>query len=343
MTIAPAATLFADVPDPLLAPPLNWGILGAGNIAGTFAHAVAAGTRSQVLAVGSRDQGRGELFAAAHGIPTTHVGYQALVADETLDAIYIATPHSEHRDQALLAIAAGKHVLVEKSFTRNAAQAQEVFDAAAEAGVFVMEAMWTRFLPHIAALRSVIASGVIGDVVTVLADHGQAFPFNASSRLFAPELAGGALLDLGVYPVSFAHDILGAPDGVHAVGSLTETGVDGQITIALTYGAHAHAALSTTLWGRTPTTASITGTLGAIEVGGSFYVPSSITVTTTAGARWTYDQPVVGGFQYQIAEVARCVETGVTQSERMPWSETLAVLRTMDEIRAQIGVTFPGE
>lgn len=342
MTPSPTQPTFGVVPDPSLAPSISWGILGAGYIAGIFARGVEA-TRSRVAAVGSRDRGRAEQFASQHGIPTTHEGYESLVADEQIDAIYIATPHSEHKEHALLAIAAGKHVLVEKAFTRNVAEAQEVFDAARSAGTFVMEAMWTRFLPHIAALRAVIEAGVIGEVVTVIADHGQRFAFNPESRLFNPDLAGGALLDLGVYPTSFAHDLLGVPETVSASGSMTETGVDGQISIALTYPGRAQASLSTTMWGSTPTTASITGTLGRIDVEGAFYRPSPFVVTGNDGSRWTYDFPVEGGFQFQIAEVARCIDAGRTQSDRMPWSETLAVMRTMDEIRSQIGLVYPGE
>ena len=333
----------ATVPDPTTAPSIRWGILGAGNIAGSFASAVSAHTRAQLVAVGSRDRVRGERFASAHGIPTTHIGYEELVGDEHVDAVYIATPHSEHKDQALLAIAAGKHLLVEKSFTRNVAEAREVFDAARAAGTFVMEAMWTRFLPHVAALRSVIASGLIGDVVNVTADHGQRFAPDPTSRLFDPALAGGALLDLGVYPVSFAHDLLGAPSGVTAVGSLTDTGVDGQISIALTYGERTHATLSTTLWAKTPTVALISGTVGYIEVAGSFYAPTSFRVVLADGARWTYDRPAVKGLQYEAAEVARCLAEGRTESARMPWQDTLDVLATMDEVRRQIGLVYPGE
>ena len=167
--------------------------------------------------------------------------------------------------------------------------------------------------------------------------------YDASSRLFDPALAGGALLDLGVYPLSFTHDILGTPDVVRSVGSLTQDGVDGQVSIALTYGERTHASLSTTLWSATPTTAAIGGTLGRIEAARSFYGPSSFEVILNDGARWSFDRPVDGGFQYQIAEVARCVAEGRTQSDRMPWDETLAVLGTMDEIRSQIGVVYPGE
>ncbi|GEA88000.1 Gfo/Idh/MocA family protein [Cellulomonas cellasea] len=333
----------ARTEDPSTAPSIRWGILGAGNIAGAFADAVNAHTRAQLVAVGSRNRDRCERFATAHGVPTTHIGYRDLVEDRQVDAVYVATPHSEHLEHALLAIAAGKHVLVEKAFTRNAAEAEQVFAAAKAAGVFVMEAMWTRFLPHVAALHQVIDAGEIGEIINLTADHGQYFPFNATSRLFDPQLAGGALLDLGVYPVSFAHDFLGVPDSVHATGTLTETGVDGQASIVLSYGERTQATLSTTLWAKTPTTAAISGTEGFIHVAGNFYGPSSFRVQRRDGRVWTFEQPGKKGLQYEAAEVARRIAAGDTQSPLMTWDHTVEVMRTLDAVRAQVGVVYPGE
>ena len=333
----------AHVEDSRTAPPIRWGILGAGNIAGTFADSVNRHTRAQLVAVGSRNKDRCERFATAHGIPTTHIGYRDLVEDTQVDAVYIATPHSSHLEHALLAIGAGKHVLVEKSFARNAAEAEQIFAAARKAGVFVMEAMWTRFLPHVAKLHQVIDAGEIGEIINISADHGQAFDYNPKSRLYDPALAGGALLDLGVYPVSFAHDFLGVPDAVHAVGALTDTGVDGQVSIVLSYGERVQATLSTTLWSKTPTTASISGTEGNIQVAGDFYTPTTFTASRNDGARWQFDQPVSRGLQYEAAEVARRVAAGETESPRMPWQGTLDVLHTLDSVRAQAGVVYPGE
>jgi len=330
------------VPDPRTAPTIRWGILGPGGIAGTFAEAVLGHTRAQIVAVGSRDSTRAERFATKYGIPTTHEGYERLVADPQVEAVYVASPHSEHAEHALLAIEAGKHVLVEKSFTRSAAQAQRVVDAARARGVFVMEAMWTRFLPHVAALRGAIERGEIGEVVSLSADHGQWFDVGPEHRLLNPELAGGALLDLGVYPVSFAHDLLGVPTAVHANGRLTSTGVDGQVAISLEYPG-AQALLSTTLWAKTPTTAHISGTEGRIEVAGEFYRPTSFRVIRRDGSEWTFDRPVDGGFQFQAAEVARRVAEGATESPRITLDNSLEVMRTLDSIRAQIGLAYPGE
>ncbi|WP_029290875.1 Gfo/Idh/MocA family protein [Cellulomonas sp. HZM] len=333
----------ARTEDPRTAPPIRWGILGAGGIAAVFADGVNRYTRAQLVAVGSRNKDRAERFATAHGIPTTHTGYRELVEDPQVDAVYVATPHSEHHEHALLAIRAGKHVLVEKAFTRNEAEAREVLDAAREAGVFVMEAMWTRFLPHVSALHQVIDAGEIGDIVNLTADHGQFMAFDPRSRLYDPALAGGALLDLGVYPVSFAHDFLGVPDSVQAVGTLTETGVDGQISMVLSYGERTQATLHTTLWAKTPTIASISGTEGFISVAGDFYGISSFRVQRRDGRTWTFDQPGPKGLQFQAAEVARRVAEGATESPRMTWQGTLDVMRTMDQVRAQVGVVYPGE
>ena len=330
--------------DLLAAPPIRWGILAPGGIAAAFVHAVTRHTRGQVVAVGSRSRDRADRFAVEWGIPHAHASYEALVADPRVDVVYVASPHSEHLEHSLLAIAAGKHVLVEKAFARSAAQAERVIDAAGSAGVFAMEAMWTRFLPHVRALHEVIDRGEIGEVVGVIADHGQNMGHHPPThRLHAPDLAGGALLDLGVYPVSFAHDLLGAPDRIRAVGSLTPTGVDGQVSMALGFGDGAQASLHTTLWSTTATTAVVFGTAGRIELATHFYRPTRFVVVRDDGARWTFDEPIAEGLQYEAAEVARCVAEGLVESPRMTWQGTLDVMRTLDEVRRQVGVIYPGE
>lgn len=333
----------ALVDDPRSAPPLRWGILAPGWIAETFAETIHR-TASQVVAVGSRTLARAERFAALYEIPTAHGSYEALVADPQVEAVYVASPHSEHRAHALLAIAAGKHVLVEKAFTRNEAEAREVLDAARAAGVFAMEGMWTRFLPHVAAVHDAVARGEIGEVTTLAADHGQSFSrYPATHRMLDPNLAGGALLDLGVYPVAFAHDVFGPPASVLAAGALTDTGVDGQVSALLGYGDRRQAVLNATQWAKTPTTGVVAGTEGRIEIRSDFYRPTTFEVIRDDGTRWTWDRPVDGGFQFQIAEVARRVAEGALESPRMSHRHTLEIMATMDEIRRQLGVRFPGE
>ncbi len=329
--------------DPRLAPALRWGVLGPGWISDRFVAALQAETAQQVVAVGSRSVERARAFASKWEIPTTYNSYDGLVADPDVDVIYVATPHSHHREQALLAIAAGKHVLVEKSFTRNAAEAREIVTAAREKGVFCMEAMWTRFLPHMVALRQLINDGAVGDIISLRADHGQFFPYKPEHRLYNPQLAGGALLDLGIYPVSFAHNILGTPSRVHAVGSQTQTGVDGQVSMIFTYDSPAHADLSTTLWSRTDASASIAGTAGRIDIDDMFYAPTSFTLRRLNGTVMQFQQPLTHGLHFQAAEVARRVSAGEKESPLMGLDESVAIMTVLDEIRAQIGVQYPGE
>lgn len=328
-------------PDPAAAPPLRWGIIGAGNIAENFAATIPAHTASQVVAIGSRSSARAADFARRFDIARAHGNYEDLVADEQVEAVYVASPHSEHRDHALLALAAGKPVLVEKAFTRDAAQAEEIFAAAHEAGLFVMEAMWARFLPHMIAVRQLLAEGAIGAVVTLTAHHGQWLDLAPEHRLKNPDLAGGALLDLGVYPISFAHDILGAPEAITAVGHTAETGVDATEAIVLTYPG-ALAALTATMLAGTRNDAVISGTTGRIEIAPTFYAPTTVTVHPKDGEPRTITPEVGRGFEYQAAEVARCVRAGQIQSEVLPWAQTLDVMRTMDEVRRQLGVRYPG-
>ena len=274
------------------APPLRWGVLAPGRIAGSFVDALSRHTRQQVVAAGSRSLDRARAFADRFGIERAYSSYEQLVGDPDIDAVYVASPHSEHAAQALLAISAGKPVLVEKAFARNASEARQVVGAARAAGVLAMEAMWTRYLPQSDVIAQLLADGVLGEVVTVLADHGQSFDFDPNGRLFNPALAGGALLDLGVYPISFASFVLGNPDEIVATGTRTATGVDAQVGVVLSTGA-AQACINTTLLARTPTTASISGSAARLEISGPFYAAGhdhpDRRRRTAAGPRWRRD------------------------------------------------------
>jgi predicted dehydrogenase len=332
-----------QAPHPKTAPSIRWGIVGVGWMADQFANGVNEFTESTVHAVSSRSLEKAQAFAASHSVAKAYGSVADLVADPDLDIIHIASPHSDHLDNALEAIAAGKNVLVEKPICRNAAEARILIDAARAAGVFVMEAMWTRYLPHMVALKKVIADGEIGQIIALAADHGQAFPFVPGSRWWEPSLAGGALLDLGVYPVAFAHDILGVPKFIAAAGQKTVTNVDGQVSMILGYGDMTQASLQTTLWAQTPTVASISGTEGRIEIAGPFYRESSFRVITAAGAReFAYDG-VENGYAYEAAEAARRITAGEKESPAMTPEMTLEVMATLDEVRRQIGLTYPGE
>ena len=332
-----------EAPDPKFAPPIRWGIIGVGWMADQFANGVNSFTASTVHAVASRSREKARAFAASHSVTNAYGSVSELVADPDIDVIHIASPHSDHLDNALEAIAAGKNVLVEKPICRNASEARTLIHAARSANVFVMEAMWTRYLPHMVELKRVIADGEIGEIVSLSADHGQAFAFVPGSRWWEPSLAGGALLDLGVYPVASAHDILGVPDSIVAAGQKTVTDVDGQVSMILGYGGTTQAALQTTLWAQTPTVAAISGTEGRIEIAGPFYRESSFRVVRADGVREFPYTGVVNGYAYEAAEVARRVTAGEKQSPAMTPEMTIEVMATLDEVRRQIGLTYPGE
>lgn len=332
-------------PDPMKVPSLDWGIIAPGGIASSFTEAVQSHTAQRIVAVASRDLGRARAFASRFDIPHAYGSYDDLLGDSRVEVVYVASPHSEHLTHALNAIEAGKHVLVEKAFTRNAEEAARLIAAARQRGVFLMEAMWTRFLPHIDVVRQVLGSGALGEIRTVVADHGQYMVPDATHRLYAPALAGGALLDLGVYPVSFASLVLGEFATVSAVGTPAFTGVDGQVSIVGTNAAGAHALLNTTLFARTPTTASITGTRARLELDGDFYAPTPVRLIGRDNEVldvYTPPRPD-GGLCFEAAEVARCVAEGRTESALMPLDETLRIMRTLDEIRRTVGNRFPGE
>ncbi|MDO5049378.1 MAG: Gfo/Idh/MocA family oxidoreductase [Actinomycetaceae bacterium] len=337
------------IPDPMSAPALKWGIMGTGGIASAFAGQIPKYSTGNIVAVGSRTQDRATRFAKRFGIPQAYGSYEALVADPDVEAIYVATPHPAHYECALLALRAGKPVLVEKSFTINARQAQDVFMEARAAGLFAMEAMWTRFLPHQLMAREVLRSGALGDIVSIYADHGQ--KLDGIERLEKLELGGGALLDLGVYPISFIQSILGNPEMIDAVGLVNPEGIDEHEIIAMTY-VGALATATSNMRSATPTSAHIACRGGRIEFRDQFYTPGRINVyrdsdpsapVPAEGLSWTWDGHIQGGLQYEAAEVARCVNAGLTQSEIMPWDDTIAVMEIMDKVRAQLGVRYPGE
>jgi len=316
--------------------PLRWGILGTGGIARAFVTDLRLTDSGVAAAVGSRNQESADGFAAEFGVANRHGSYDSLVADPDVDVIYVATPHPVHHDNAILALRAGKHVLVEKPFTMNAVEAREVVQVARESGRFAMEAMWTRFLPHVGVIRDWLARGVLGDIVTVTADHGQWFAEDPEFRLFAPELGGGALLDLGVYPVSFASMVLGTPDLIVSMSDPASTGVDAQTSMLLGYHSGAHAVLTCTLRAKSPTTASIVGTEARIEIDGDFYAPANVTLVPRNGHRTSVESVHEGrGLRHQADEVARRLAAGDLESPFMPLDETISIMETMDTVRAQ--------
>ena len=314
-----------------MAKALRWGILSTGGIARTFTKDLAHVDEGVAVAVGSRSFDSANAF----DIPHRYGSYEELVGDPDVDAIYVGTPHPMHHDNAILALEHGKHVLVEKAFTVTAAEAREVVDVARRKGLFAMEAMWTRFLPSVVAIRELIARGELGEIVSVEADHGQWFDPDPSFRLFAPELGGGALLDLGVYPVSFASMILGSPNRIVALWDPAFTGVDAQTSMLFGYESGAQAILTCTLRARSATRACVTGEQARIEIDGSFYSATAFSLIDRDGAIRRFDFPREGrGLLYETDEVARCIGGGLLESPLMPLDETVSIMETMDSVRA---------
>lgn len=333
-----------ETPAPLSAGDVRWGILATGGIARLFTRdLIAHGHR--VRAVGSRSLPNARSFADEFGIPTAHGSYDDLVTDPDIDVVYVATPHHLHAANATAALDQGKHVLVEKPFTLNAVQARQVVDMARERGLLVMEAMWTRFLPHMDFIRDVVARGEIGEIRSLHADHTQSLPVDPTHRLNDPAQGGGALLDLGVYPVAFSHDLLGPPVDVMARGVMTTTGVDASVAVILR---HAGGALSTSFSSmrtRGPNRAVVSGTTGRIEIASFWYQAAAVEVRDHQDqVVERFDQPISGrGMQYQAAEVERLLATAETASPRMSPEESVSVMETLDRIRADIGLRYPGE
>ena len=323
---------------------LRWGILATGMIARMFTSDLYTAGR-EVVAVGSRSDVSARAFAEEFGIPHAHGSYEALLADPDVDIVYVATPHPSHAENALAVIAAGKHVLVEKPFTLNAAEAAAVRDAAAAAGVLVLEAMWTRYLQNMVRIRELVDDGAVGEIRTVFADHTQQISDDPRHRLNALELGGGALLDLGIYPVSFAWDILGRPETILASARKSETGADTEVATIFT---HASGAISTTISSSRaagPNTAHVVGTGGRIDIDRTWYNATSFRLSAPDGTvREHYVSHVQGrGMQYQALAAERLVAAGNLVGDLLTIDETVDIMATLDEIRGQIGLVYPSE
>ena len=321
----------------------NWGILGPGGIARAFATDLKTLAGHSVAAVGSRTLSNAEEFVSTFG-GKAYGSYEELVADESVDAIYVATPHPAHKENVIAALNAGKPVLCEKPFAVNAQEAQEMVAAAAANKVALMEAMWSRFLPHYAQVREIVASGILGKILTVHADHGQRLADQNIPRLVDPLLAGGALLDLGIYPVSFAHMILSNPTKITASGVLTDRGVDGQTSMIFDYSSGAQAILNTTMLEQTPCRAVVAGVNGWLEIDRVFYSPTSMRVSLFDGTVKQYPNTYVGhGIREQADEFKQLVLSGKQQSEILNWKDTVDIMKTLDTVRSQIGLRYPFE
>lgn len=320
---------------------VRWGIVGPGRIAekvvADFAHVPDA----SVLAVASRSAERAQSFAGEHGIERSYGSYRDILADPDVDVLYIATPHTHHHSIGVAAAAAGKALLVEKAFTATLAAAESLVAAVREHHVFAMEAMWTRFQPAVVAARELIADGAIGTVRSVQADLGVTRPFDPTDRVFAHELGGGAILDLGVYDVSFAQMVLGNPTSVAALGSLEPSGVDADVNILLGFDDDRSATLMASLHSPMPGHARIFGSTGWIDVLPRFHHPNSFVLHRQGHDSEQFDRPALGdGYSHELIEVTEAIKAGQTESAIMPLDDTLAVQRVMEDALTQLGVRF---
>ncbi len=317
---------------------LRWGFLGTGTIAAIVADDLAPVDGASRFAVASRTSDRASNFAAAHGFERSYGSYAELLADPEVDVVYVATPHAQHHAVTSAVLAAGKPVLVEKAFTCTAAAARDLVEQAGDAGLFMMEAMWTRFIPTIVQVRQWLDDEAVGRVRQVQADLGFAAPYDPVHRLFDPAVGGGALLDIGVYPVSFAQMVLGAPTTVQAVGVLAENGVDVEDSLLLAHADGAQALLSATLTSDSPGGAVIIGTEGRITLEPRFHHPTRVVLERRGHDPVVAEPPTTGrGYAHQMAHVAQCLAEGRGESPVMPLADTLTVMDTLDRALDIVG------
>lgn len=318
---------------------IRWGIVGAGRMAGAFAGDFAFVPGAELSAVAARDLGRAEEFARRHRVPRAHGDYRSLLESD-VDVVYIANTHPQHHAVALAAIEAGKAVLVEKAFTATLAGTQQVVAAAEDAGVFAMEAMWTRFLPAFAAASEAVAWGRIGEVLGVSGDLCAHRAFDPEDRLWAPELGGGAILDLGVYLVSAAQAFLGESRQVMCTGRFAPNGVESAAAITIGYASGATASLSCGFDVHGAGRLTVHGTKGWVEIHPRFHHPTTISVHRSGVLPRIIEARTTGrGYAHEILEVVECLRAGRTQSQTMPLSDTVEVMKVLQECLTQLGRT----
>ena len=323
--------------------PIRWGILGTGRMAEAFTLAMPEVVDSEIVAVASRKQARADEFANKHNIGLALGDYQALVAEE-IDVVYVATPHVFHEENMSMCLDANKAVLCEKPFTINSKQAETVIALARRKNLFLMEAMWTRFIPAIIKLRELLAKKTIGDVQVMLAGGAFMPEFDPEFYLFDPELGGGVLLDAGVYMISMASMLFGKPSSIRALAGLGKTGVDEHDAYLLEHDSGALANLYVSLRGQSSPDLTLLGSKGKIYLHPPIFCPAKLTLDTYNGESESIDLPFnANGYQFEIEEVNSCLRQGLTESRLMPLDETLEIIRTMDEIRRQIGLKYPME
>ena len=323
---------------------MRWGIMGPGGIARLFTKELKTSTNAEVYAVGSRSIDRANAFAESFEIPKAYGSYEELVADPSVDIIYVATPHPQHRENALLCIEAGKAVLCEKPFTVNARETAEIVHAAREKKVFLMEGMWTRYLPTIKQVRKWIDGGAIGEVKLLNVAFGFKAPWNPDWRMLNKVLGGGAVLDAGIYTTSFASFVFGAqPSRIESSARIGSTGVDEWFSALFDYGDDRMALISNAIRLPLRTEAVIHGTEGRIDVP-SFLSAKSATLHSVGGTEESFTDNGSGrGMIHEAEEAMTCLREGLLESPTMKLDETLAIMRTLDTVRRPWGLVFPAD
>ena len=323
---------------------IRWGIIGTGNIARKFAEGLGTLPDSQLIAVGSRARDTADSFGDLFHVKDRFDSYEELANDPDVDVVYVSTPNNLHKENTLMCLRAGKSVLCEKPFAINAQETAEMISLARQRGLFLMEAMWTRFLPAIVKLREILDQKTIGEVRMLFADFGFRSEMNPKSRIFDPSLGGGALLDVGIYPLSLASMIFGTPSRITGMAHIGETGVDEQSAVILGYNKGELALIAAAARTHTPQVAHLLGTGGRVIVDPPFWRPQTLTLSVDGRTEETKQIPFEGnGYSYEAAEVNRCLRERRTESDTMPLDETLSIMETMDAIRSQWGLKYPHE
>jgi predicted dehydrogenase len=323
---------------------IRWGILGTGKIARAFATALQQTPGAQLAGVASRSLASAQAFGADFGTTGCYGSYQALADAPDIDIIYIGTPHPLHAENAKMALHAGKAVLCEKAFTMNRREAAEVVDLARTKQLFLMEAMWTRFMPALAEVRRIIAAGEIGPVQNVNADFGFAATDDPDHRVNNAALGGGALLDLGIYPLSIAAALLGPVASVQAQAIMGPTGVDVQTAFTMLHEGGGLSVCSCALTARTPCELTVSGPLGHIRMNTRFHCTTSVSVALADGSTRTVATPYLGnGYVHEAMEAVRCLRAGLLESPAMTLDETLALMGVLDTVRSQIGLRYAAD
>jgi len=321
----------------------RWGILGTGFIAKKMADALALVPQSTLYAIASRNEKTADEFAEKYHIEKSFGSYEELAKNPDVDIVYVATPHNLHCDNTLMCLDHGKHVLCEKPFAVNGREVRQMIEKAKEKNKFLMEALWSRFLPHVINAKELVGSGQLGTIKLLKADFCLNIPFDPAHRLYNKQLIGGSLLDLGIYPLFLSLLLLGKPKTIKAMAGFGSTGVDDNCSFTLAYEENTLAVMNSSLVAKTDVVAAVYGDKGTLVFDKWWFMPVPLRMITAEGDEVSIPLEFKGnGYNYEAAEVVRCLEQGKIQSDLMSWDDSLLLIDTLDAIRKEIGLTYPG-